>query len=316
MKYECKMIEDLLPLYKDGVCSEASSNAVKEHLAECPACTKMLDELKDTSVDELIRKEKDDVIGSQSKYFKRKSALIGAIIAGVFTLPILICLLVDIVSGHGLSWFYIVLAAMLIPTSLVVVPLMAPKNRMLYSMCSFAASVIVLLAVCCIYTGGSWFFVAAASALFGLTVCFMPFIACRRPVNALLGNKKGLTIMGSYTLTYFLMILCIGLTVRAPHFFALAFTISIPIIAMAWITFLIIRYLPVNGLLKAGICTIALSLFSHYGARAIVYACMLITGTVEEIQGYSGYTMIAGLVIGGILLIFGLAKEGRKTIVE
>ncbi|MBR5943807.1 MAG: zf-HC2 domain-containing protein, partial [Lachnospiraceae bacterium] len=48
MKYECKVIEDLLPLYKDGICSEESKKAVEEHLNECPECRKMLDELNDT----------------------------------------------------------------------------------------------------------------------------------------------------------------------------------------------------------------------------------------------------------------------------
>ena len=53
MKYECKMIEDLLPLYKDGVCSQASSHAVEEHIAECPECSRLLNELKDTVIDEM-----------------------------------------------------------------------------------------------------------------------------------------------------------------------------------------------------------------------------------------------------------------------
>lgn len=38
MKYPCDMIQDLLPLYLDGVCSEKSKKAVEEHLAECSDC--------------------------------------------------------------------------------------------------------------------------------------------------------------------------------------------------------------------------------------------------------------------------------------
>lgn len=38
MKYPCNMIRDLLPLYHDGVCSQESEAAVKEHLAACTAC--------------------------------------------------------------------------------------------------------------------------------------------------------------------------------------------------------------------------------------------------------------------------------------
>ena len=35
MKISCKIIEDLLPLYHDGVCSEESKIVVREHLKDC-----------------------------------------------------------------------------------------------------------------------------------------------------------------------------------------------------------------------------------------------------------------------------------------
>ena len=33
MDFDCDLIRDLLPLYLDGVCSDASRRAVKAHLA-------------------------------------------------------------------------------------------------------------------------------------------------------------------------------------------------------------------------------------------------------------------------------------------
>lgn len=38
MKYPCKLIQDLLPLYHNGVCSQESREAIEHHLEECPAC--------------------------------------------------------------------------------------------------------------------------------------------------------------------------------------------------------------------------------------------------------------------------------------
>ncbi len=314
MKYDCKLIEDLLPLYKDGICSEASIKAVQEHLKECPQCTKMLNELNDTEIDDMIIQEKENVIGTQSKFFKRKSALVGSIIAAVFAVPILVCLIVNLAVGHGLTWFFIVLAAMFIPTSLFVVPLMAPKNRMFLTMTSFTASVILLLGVCCLFTGGSWFMIAATATLFGLTICFMPFIACRRPVNAYLKNKKGLAIMGAYTVTFYLMILCIGLTVKSATFFPMALTISLPIIAMTWLIFFVIRYLPVNGFLKAGISIAAISSFVQFGTPAIVYLCVKNVG--DDVVYYSDTNPIVymaciglGILFAVIGILVGLKKE-------
>ena len=316
MKYECDVIQDLLPLYKDNACSVASALAVQEHLKECEKCRKLYESLKDTAIDELLLREKEDVIGSQSKFFKRKSAMAGSIVGAIFALPILICLIVNLASGHGLSWFFIVLAAMLIPASLFVVPLMAPKNRMFLTMSSFTLSVIFLLAVCCIYGKGNWFFVAASAVLFGLTVCFSPFIACRRPVRPYLGNCKGLAVMAADTLTFFLMMVCIGLYVKTAGFFSMAFSICVPLVLMTWATFLIIRYLPANGVVKTGVCIAALSLFSYVGAEAILWL-MLKSAEVNTVVVYSepsvGMALI-GAGIGAAIALIGLlfGKKQRK----
>jgi len=42
----CDIIQDLLPLYCDGVCSDETARAVEEHLAACPACRALLDEMR------------------------------------------------------------------------------------------------------------------------------------------------------------------------------------------------------------------------------------------------------------------------------
>ena len=40
MNYPCHMIQDLLPLYLDGVCSEESKEIIEQHLSTCPTCQK------------------------------------------------------------------------------------------------------------------------------------------------------------------------------------------------------------------------------------------------------------------------------------
>ena len=37
----CKIIEDLLPLYEEGICSEETRDAVEKHLSECEKCRKL-----------------------------------------------------------------------------------------------------------------------------------------------------------------------------------------------------------------------------------------------------------------------------------
>ena len=37
MKLDCAIIEDLLPLYHEGMLSEQSKQAVDEHIKDCPS---------------------------------------------------------------------------------------------------------------------------------------------------------------------------------------------------------------------------------------------------------------------------------------
>lgn len=43
MRMPCDLIQDLLPLYHDEVCSQTSREAVEEHLQDCSTCQKVLD---------------------------------------------------------------------------------------------------------------------------------------------------------------------------------------------------------------------------------------------------------------------------------
>ncbi len=49
MKYRCRVIRDLLPLYVDGVCSEESCLIVEEHIKECEECRNLLEEMTHNS---------------------------------------------------------------------------------------------------------------------------------------------------------------------------------------------------------------------------------------------------------------------------
>ena len=42
----CKIIQDLIPLYIDGCCSEESQKLVDEHTEECTTCKRMLEDMK------------------------------------------------------------------------------------------------------------------------------------------------------------------------------------------------------------------------------------------------------------------------------
>lgn len=50
MNCNCGIIDDLLPLYADGACSEESKAAIEAHLASCEACQKKLERMQSNTV--------------------------------------------------------------------------------------------------------------------------------------------------------------------------------------------------------------------------------------------------------------------------
>ena len=191
----CDIIRDLLPLYADEVCSEESRRVVDEHIRECPACADVLTALRSSAIEADLRREKNEVIRYQARRFQRRSATVGSIVAGVFTVPILVCLIVNICSGAPMGWFYVVLASMAVAASLIIVPLMAPQDKLFWTFCACCVALQALLAVCCLYTRGDWFFTASSASMFGLSVVFLPFVIRAKPIQKWVGRCNRLLLV-------------------------------------------------------------------------------------------------------------------------
>ena len=318
------MISDLLPLYLDKACSQSSIEAVEEHLRECRSCNELLESMRSSEevIDNAIAKERDEVLSKQSKFFKRRSAVAGSIIGGIFAVPILVCLIVNLATGAGLSWFFIVLAAMFIPASLTVVPLMMPKNKCLWTITLFTVSLLVLLAVCCIYSGGNWFFIAASGVLFGLSIPFMPVVVNTKPVAKVLGNNKALTVVGTYTLLYFIMMACVGIKSGSPEFFRISAAFSLPSLIYMWTMFALIRLPKWNGFFKTATCILA-SVLVYFFNDAIVLGILgnkpripsfdfslTTTESLNNLMCWGGLGI--GVVLAVIFTAIGFAKSNKK----
>ena len=196
MKKECEIIRDILPLYVDDACSASSREIVEDHLKECPECAAFLEEIRASEAEDELKAEKALVISNQAKRFKRRSTAVGSVISALFMIPILVCLIVNLTSGRTLDWFYVVVAGMLVAASLTVVPLTVPENKLFWTFCAFCISLVILLAVCCLYTRGTWFFVASSASLFGLSVVFLPFAIKAKPLQPWVrGHNKALLVL-------------------------------------------------------------------------------------------------------------------------
>ncbi len=95
MKHNCDIIKDLLPLYCDGVCSDASKKAVEEHLEECDECNKVC---KSLTVDSFCPMIKSDEEENKVRFMKdvKNKILFKKIIFAV------ICVAVTVGTGFGI----------------------------------------------------------------------------------------------------------------------------------------------------------------------------------------------------------------------
>ena len=322
MKYNCNLVRDLMPLYLDDVCSEESGRIVKEHLGECPECSRIFARMKNDEIETAVSVEREDVIRRQAGYFKRKSAVAGAVIAGILMIPVLVCLIVNLATGNGLGWYYVVLCSLLVAASLTVVPLMAPANKGLWTLGTFTGSLLLLLAVINLYTHSRFFLVSASAVLFAFSVVFLPFVARSKPVKALGIRHKGILILLIDTAMFFLMMFAIFLHSLKPGFLFRAIGISVPFIGLIWIAFLICYLLRCSRLIKAGICV------TMFGAAAFVtdffvnrilgYAAELPTfyffiWNADTIDGNVKWVILLMSIIVGLILVgVGLALDHSR----
>lgn len=86
MKLDCDLIEDLLPLYEEELCSPASRRAVEEHLRDCEACRRLTAQLP---IDEPeVPPDADRAVKKSMK--KVKHRWLASLLAAVLAVPLLL----------------------------------------------------------------------------------------------------------------------------------------------------------------------------------------------------------------------------------
>ena len=89
MKLPCKVIEDMLPMYYDKVCSAESAALVEEHLKDCPHCSQMLSDLRsDIDITETPVDDMKPLKRIQKSYKKMRIHWLIAVFAILLLIPI------------------------------------------------------------------------------------------------------------------------------------------------------------------------------------------------------------------------------------
>lgn len=333
IKYDCELIQDLLPLYQDGVCSQSSRKAVEEHIQICSNCRGVVDKLKNYKIDEILIKEKNNILTAHEKKERRKTFTVGIVTAGILLVPVIICLICNLAIGHALDWFFIVLASMLVVASLTALPLVVEKRKWVWTIIGFTASLLFLLLVCCFYTRGSWFLVAAASSILGLSVFLAPYVICNIPLPQFLKDKRGLTVMMWDTLWLYILIAVCGIFIHAgSYYWHTALLLTTYCLWLPWFIFMVGRYFKVNGFTRAGLIVIASGIFIGFtndvisavtglqNEGSIFDADMTVGFTGSNLRVLNGNIMLSILIIsilaGGLLIAAGMTMKGKSDIGE
>ena len=320
MNDTCEIVRDLLPLYVDDVCSPASRAMVAEHVQTCGACASLLQKLRCDEVETDLRGEREDVILRQAQRFRRRSTTAGMTVAGILAVPILVCLIVNLAAGSGLSWFFVVLAAMAVTASVTVVPLLAPSHKFLWTVAAFTASLLVLLGVCALYTGGGWFLTVSLSTLFGLSVVLLPFVVRQEPICSALHGQKALVVFAVDTALLCAMLAAIG----GWELLRLGLICGLPALVLAWAAMAVLRYLPGNGWIKAALCAVLTGVCGFFaqwivggllGAPVALPAFSPLVWTWKTVNANLCWLWLLGcLMLALLFLILGIAAglRGRK----
>lgn len=176
-----------------------------------------------------------------------------------YAVTLLICFICNLAVDHKLSWFFIVLTALVCAYTFVpTVTWLFEFNKLHAFVSSTYLSICLLLFTCAVYTGGmSWFVNACIGVLMGYVLLFMPIMLSKTEY----GRYKYVT---AFTLTFVLTVLMM-LNIRLWHQFPVGRGILmaaygfLPLILTAWIC-----TLRKDGFLKAGISTAACALLLYF----------------------------------------------------
>lgn len=322
MNKQCEIVRDLLPLYVDKACSASSAQLVEEHLAECNECAGIFEDMKSSRYDMELSIQKEEVLTHHAKVQKRKTFMVGAVIAGILCIPILVCLIVNLAVGHALDWFFIVATSLMVFASITVVPLMAEKNRGLWTLLCFTVSLMLLLLTCAIYTGGSWFAVASSSVLFGLSVVFTPYATYALPMTGFWGRNKALFSLCVDTVLLGVMLITIGLRSSGLRYWVVMPQITLVCVGFVWLLFLLCRYLRANKLIRCGIASILVGIYTFVidsvigailGASRSLPQINLGEWSISSVSGNVKWIIFVALSVFGIVcIVIGKVRSGKK----
>ena len=172
-----------------------------------------------------------------------------------YGVALITCFICNLAVNHTLSWFFVVLAALICAFTFVpTTTSFFETNKLLAFSVSTYLSICLLLFTCAVYTNGlSWFLTAAIGVLMGYVVIFVPVLLAR---TNYVRHRYIISFSVLFVLTVLMMM---HIRIWQPFTLGNAMLLAaygfVPVIACA-----VICAFRFNALLKAGICTVVIGI--------------------------------------------------------
>lgn len=199
----------------------------------------------------------DDQVHTQEQAAKRWRKMVAGMqwfFAVGYAVAIAACFICDLAVFHTLDWFWIVLTSIALGFCFTNLPFLVRRNRL--SICLGAASgcLLLLLLSCWLYAGGWWIVGGLA-----ITAVCLALLWSWWAIWRFYGRHLPELFMAVFTVWLVPLLAVIWTFAGGDWLFSLALPLAGTGAAFLWAGFAVIRWLPVNRLLKGGILALLAS---------------------------------------------------------
>lgn len=265
-KLPCDVVQDLLPLYVDGVCSADSRQLVDAHLAECDDCRRVLADLQESETEVAFHADAKAVIRAHNKHQSKTALALGVLISVFLTGVMGVMLYVTLKGWSDWQTTITVGASLLFLAGLTAVPLLASSKRLTKAIVfSTLALVLVILCEEAFFgeESGLETLQIITATIFAISLFAFPVVVRQAHLPEPLCHHKLVITMLWDSIWFVLMMLFLAIDVPQEMGFVMVATLSL--VAVAWLIALAARYLRVHWLAKGGIAVVLLALWTAFG---------------------------------------------------
>lgn len=222
-----------------------------------PKLSEILDvterELITASIDNKTREEK-----SQAKKWRALSLSWELFFYISYILAVIPCFICNLAIEGTLSWFWIVLSALVLSFTFTNLPKIIKKYKLILIPLSEYLALCMLLGVCALYTKGDWFVISVLAVLLGLVIIFVPiYIAKYKVFEKIRKYADFISVAVDFVMLNVLLIAIDIYTFSGGYSTYLWYwKFALPIVMVCYVVlnlFLSVRFLKVNKLFKTSI---------------------------------------------------------------